>query len=68
MRQDVLENQRGSVLMEYLVVNLCIAGLLFELWDECIFDAAKNQWIGDLGTGIQAVFQRVLAGIALPIP
>ncbi len=54
--------------MEYLVVNLFIAVPLLTLWHTQIFDAATNQWIGDLGTGVQAMFQRVLAGIALPIP
>ena len=61
-------DQCGSVLMEYLVVNLFIAVPLLELWHVWIFDAGLNQWVGDLGTGIQAMFQRVLAGIALPVP
>ncbi len=62
------KDDRGSVLMEYVIVNLAIAVPLLLLWHKGIFDPLKNEWVGELGLGIQAMFQRVLSGIALPIP
>ena len=58
----------GSVLMEYLIVNLAIAVPILLLWHEGIYDFSAGEWKGDLGLGIQAMFQRVLSGIALPVP
>ena len=59
---------RGSVLMEYLIVNLAIAVPLLLLWHEGIYDFSTGEWKGEFGLGLQAMFQRVLSGIALPIP
>lgn len=59
---------RGSVLMEYVVVNLAIAVPLVLFWQQEIFDPSKNEWTGTVWKGIQAMFQRVQSGIALPIP
>lgn len=58
----------GSVLMEYLIVNLAVAVPLLILWHEGIFNASEGKWTGYLGLGIQAMYQRVMSGIALPIP
>ena len=63
-----LRNSSGSVLMEYLVVNLAIAVPLLILWHKGIYDYTKGEWIGDLGLGIQAMYQRVMSGVALTIP
>ena len=54
--------------MEYVVVNLAIAVPLVLFWQQEIFDPSKNEWTGTVGKGIQAMFQRVQSGIALPIP
>lgn len=62
------DRRSGSVLMEYLVVNLAVAVPLLILWHEGIFNTSKNEWTGYLGLGIQAMYQRVMSGIALPIP
>ena len=61
-------NDSGSVLMEYLVVNLAVAVPLLILWHKGIYDYTKGEWIGDLGLGIQAMYQRVMSGVALPLP
>ena len=58
----------GSVLMEYVIVNLAVAVPVLMMWHLEIFDFSTNQWVGELGLGIQAMFQRVMSGIALPIP
>ena len=63
-----LRNTSGSVLMEYLVVNLAIAVPLLILWHKGIYDSVEGKWIGDFGLGIQAMYQRVMSGVALPIP
>ena len=63
-----LRNASGSVLMEYLVVNLAIAVPLLILWHEGIYDYTTGQWRGEIGLGIQSMYQRVMSGIALPLP
>ena len=63
-----VDRRSGSVLMEYLVVNLAVAVPLLILWHEGIFNASEGKWTGYLGLGIQAMYQRVMSGIALPIP
>lgn len=63
-----IRNASGSVLMEYLVVNLAVAVPLLILWHKGIYDSEEGKWIGDLGLGIQAMYQRVMSGIALPVP
>lgn len=60
--------ERGSVLMEYVIVNILIAVPLILMWHTEIYDYATGEWKDDFGSGIQAMFQRVLSGIALPIP
>lgn len=62
------KHEGGSVLMEYVVVNLAIAVPLLLMWHLEIYDFATNKWVGEFGLGLQAMFQRVLNGIALPIP
>ena len=65
MRAD--DASKGSVLMEYVIVNVFIAVPVLLFWHTEIYSFATGQWIG-MGLGIQAMFQRVLSGIALPIP
>ena len=60
--------ESGSVLMEYVIVNMLIAVPLLLLWHQNIYDFLTAEWRDPLGRGIQAMFQRVLSGIALPIP
>lgn len=65
---NLLRNVSGSVLMEYLVVNLAIAVPLLILWHEGIYDYTTGQWRGEMGLCIQAMYQRVMSGVAVPIP
>lgn len=65
---NLLRNVSGSVLMEYLVVNLAIAVPLLILWHKGIYDYTTGQWRGEMGLGIQAMYQRVMSGVAVPIP
>lgn len=63
-----LRTSGGSVLMEYVVVNLAVAVPLVCFWQLEIFNPSQNEWVGTVGKGIQSMFQRVSSGIALPIP
>ena len=65
---NLFRNVSGSVLMEYLVVNLAIAVPLLILWHKGIYDFATGEWVGEVGLGIQSMYQRVMSGVALPIP
>ena len=58
----------GSVLMEYVVVNLCIAVPIITFWHQFVFNPSINRWVGTIGTGIQSMFQKVSSGVGLPVP
>ena len=62
--------RRGSVLMEYLVVNLAVAVPIVMFWHLEMFNPSENKWEREnrVGTRIQWMFQRVSSGIALPVP
>ena len=64
----LFRNVSGSVLMEYLVVNLAVAVPLLILWHKGIYDYTTGEWIGEMGLGIQAMYQRVMSGVAIPLP
>ena len=57
----------GSVLMEYVLVCGCIMVLIQWLWKEGIYDFGTG-WTGTIGGVVLAYYQRVLCGIALPVP
>lgn len=54
--------------MEYLVVCAMLAVPLMLLLHKQFFDASTGEYVGEIGLGLQSMFQRVLGGIALPIP
>ena len=58
----------GSFLMEYLVVCAMLAVPLMLLLHKQFFDVSTGEYVGEIGLGLQSMFQRVLGGIALPIP
>ncbi|MGN0833637.1 MAG: hypothetical protein ACI4RD_08335 [Kiritimatiellia bacterium] len=66
--KDDGRNEGGSVLMEYLVVTMAVALPLVVLWHTQIYDSTEGCYRGEIGLGLQAMFQRVLAHVALPIP
>lgn len=65
---NLFRNVSGSVLMEYLVVNLAVAVPLLILWHKGIYDYTTGEWIGEMGLGIQAMYQRIMSGVAIPLP
>ncbi|MBR6058474.1 MAG: hypothetical protein IKP58_09940 [Victivallales bacterium] len=69
MKQD-----NGSIMMEYIIVTFLTAVPIFLIWHGAealgypgIYDMATGQLKGT-GLEIQAFFQQVMAGIAMPLP
>lgn len=60
-------NGRGSVLMEYAVLCGAVMLLIEFIWRMGLYSPVDG-WTGILGTPIESYYQRVLGGIALPIP
>ncbi|MCR4573905.1 MAG: hypothetical protein K5787_09075 [Lentisphaeria bacterium] len=68
------EQDKGSIMMEYIIVTFLTAVPIFLIWHGA--DALGYPGIYDMSTGklkgtgleIQAFFQQVMAGIAMPLP
>ena len=66
LRRNLRTDERGDVLMEYVVVCGIIGiGIVSFLRKE--FYDFDNGYVG-MGLSIQKAFQRVLEGISLPVP
>ncbi len=61
---------KGSVLMEYMVMSCVIASALVVFWHTELYDFRNGWKDGKLKLGRATVdfYQRVLGGIALPVP
>lgn len=53
--------------MEYVVLCCCTMAAIVLVWRTELYDYDKG-WTGHFGTGLVNYHQRVLGGIALPIP
>ncbi len=69
-----LRQDHGSIMMEYIVVTLLAAIPVFLVWHGAealgypgVYDMTTGQLKGT-GLEIQAFFQQVMAGIAMPLP
>lgn len=58
---------RGSVMMEYLVVQVLVSCLLMLVMNELFYDWATAKF-GPAGMGIKFFYQRLLGGLSLPVP
>lgn len=58
---------QGSVLMEYVLLCCFTAALVIEFWHAELYNFDTG-WKGTLGRGVVDFYQRVLGGIALPVP
>ena len=58
---------RGSVLMEYLIVQTLVACLLVVVMNGMFYDWGTAQF-GPVGQGIQHFYQRLQGGLSLPVP
>ena len=61
-----LMNERGSMMLEYIIV-LCGIGVTLAVFMNREFFDYKNGF-GALGQGIVAFYQRTLGGLSLPVP
>lgn len=80
MKQTCQNIEKGSVIMEYVILIVLVAVPIFLFWHgasiewyggELSFPGIYDFSTGELkGTGleIQGFFQRIMSGIALPIP
>lgn len=69
-----LRQDNGSIMMEYVIVTLLAAIPIFLVWHGAevlgypgVYDMSTGQLKGT-GLEIQAFFQQVMAGIAMPLP
>ena len=58
---------RGSVLMEYLIVQTLVACLLMVVMNEMFYNWGTAQF-GPVGQEIQHFYQRLQGGLSLPVP
>ena len=61
-----VESERGSMMMEYVIVLCGIGAALAVFMNREVFDYSKG--FGALGQGIVAFYQRTLGGLSLPVP
>lgn len=59
--------RRGSVIMEYLIVQVFVAGALALTMHSQFFQPEYGQFVG-IGRSLKESYQRILAGLSLPIP
>lgn len=66
--KDILSEQEGSVLMEYVVLLVFVGVILMVASNTLIFGYGSGEGLGPLGQQIQGFFQRTMGGLSLPIP
>lgn len=59
--------RRGSVVMEYLIVQVFVAGALALTMHSQFFQPETGRFVG-LGRTLRENYQRILAGLSLPVP
>lgn len=58
---------KGSVLMEYLIVQMLVACLLMVVMNALFYNWGTAEF-GPAGMGIKYFYQRLLGGLSLPVP
>ncbi len=59
--------KKGSVLMEYVIVQTLVACLLMIVMNSLFYNWATAEF-GPVGAGIKYFYQRLLGGLSLPVP
>lgn len=59
--------ERGSVLMEYVILLVFVGAILMVASNTLLFGYG-GEGLGPLGREIQGFFQRTMGGLSLPIP
>ena len=65
--KNLYQQQQGSVMMEYVILLFFFAIVVYSYWHDCIYNM-QTQELQAHGKYIQGFFQRLTAGIALPVP
>ena len=63
---NVISDEHGSVLMEYVVLLVFVGAILMVASNTLLFGYGDG--LGPLGQQIQGFFQRTMGGLSLPIP
>ena len=58
---------KGSILMEYVLVQTLVACLLMLVMNELFYNWGTAKF-GPAGAGIKFFYQRLLGGLSLPVP
>ena len=69
IREIGFRSQRGSVLMEYVVLLVFVGVILVVASNTLIGGYADGEFkLGPLGEQIQGFYQRTMGGLSLPVP
>ena len=60
-------SEQGSILMEYVLVQVLVACLLMIVMNELFYNWGTAE-LGPAGIGIKTFYQRLLGGLSLPVP
>ena len=60
-------SDQGSILMEYVLVQVLVACLLMLVMNELFYNWGTAEF-GPAGIGIKFFYQRLLGGLSLPVP
>lgn len=58
--------RQGSIMLEYMIVVCGLGAALMIFLTRTFFDVSTG--FGPLGRGVVAFYQRLLGGLALPVP
>ena len=58
---------KGSILMEYVLVQTLVACLLMLVMNELFYKWGTAEF-GPAGMGVKFFYQRLLGGLSLPVP
>ena len=67
IRERLESSERGSVLMEYVLVQVLVACLLATVMNALFYDWSSGTF-GPAGLGVKSFYQRLLGGLSLPVP
>lgn len=67
VRERLESSERGSVLMEYVLVQVLVACLLAAVMNALFYDWSSGTF-GPAGLGVKSFYQRLLGGLSLPVP
>lgn len=62
-----VRSSKGSVLMEYVLVQVLVACLLMAVMNALFYNWGTAEF-GPAGMGIKYFYQRLLGGFSLPVP